>query len=173
MMPDDAKWFQMAPAGARCCQPAAASCWQMLPDAPRCCQVLVDAARSSQMPEMIPDAARCCQPRCCQSRWFFLEYYNNYVQELVHICLGWGAPPLVSVQMVVFSVLVQMGEFSSRGSWAKVPEPKLLSWSSESKVIKLKFLMYVCNWISKATFLISKPTKCMNRDKPCASRVWK
>jgi len=32
----------------------------------------------------------------------FLEYYNNYVQELVAICLGWGAAPLVSVQMVVF-----------------------------------------------------------------------
>ena len=112
----------------------ASRCFQMLPSAPRCCQIIPDARDD---------------PRCCQSRWFFMEYYNNDVQELVPICLGWGAPPLVSVQMVVFSVLVQMGEFSSRGSWAKVPEPKLLSWSSESKVIKLKFLMYVCMYVTE------------------------
>ena len=74
--PDDARCCQMLPEDPRFRQMLPV---QMLPDASRWCQVLPDAARWSQMTQMIPDAARCCQPRCCQSRWFFLEYYNNYV----------------------------------------------------------------------------------------------
>ena len=63
---------------------------------------------------MLPDAA---SPDAASPDGFFWNIIIiMYVQELVPICPGWGAPPLVSVQMVIFSVLVQMGEFSSRGS---------------------------------------------------------